>query len=263
MTSRASTGDDCKHYQLTHSLEETDRRRATSIVTWISTILRRVSTVTPTLYSLVGKRCLDASCALLGLVLLSPVLCLAALAVRITSPGPVFFRQARLGQFGRPFRIFKFRTMVVNNGADGSLLTASGDPRITRVGRWLRATKLDELAQLLNVLRGEMSLVGPRPEVPDYVAFYTERQRQVLLVKPGVTGPAASMYEEELLAGQPDKEHFYLTTVLPAKLETDIAYCKNVQCLSDLKLILRTIAKVAVRIGELCRLPVSVSQKEM
>ena len=230
---------------------------------WISITLRRVSTVTPTLYSRVGKRCLDATGAFLGLVVLSPVLGLTALAVRLTSPGPVFFRQVRLGQFGKPFRIFKFRTMLVDNPADGSLLTASGDPRITPVGRWLRSTKLDELAQLLNVLRGEMSLVGPRPEVPEYVAFYTARQRQVLSVKPGVTGPAASMYEEELLAGQLDKEHFYLTKVLPAKLETDIAYSQNVRCSSDLKLILRTIAKVAVRISEMCRPPLAVSQKEM
>src|ERR1700679_2722259 len=176
MTSHTSTGDDCKHDPLTHSRGETDRGRATSTVRRMVTILCRVPTVKPTLYSLVGKKCLDASCAFLGLVLLSPLLCLAALAVRISSPGPVFFRQARLGQFGRPFRIFKFRTMVVDNGARGSLLTASGDPRITPVGRWLRATKLDELAQLLNVLRGEMSLVGPRPEVPEYVASYTERQ---------------------------------------------------------------------------------------
>lgn len=225
--------------------------------------MRRVPTATPTLYTLAGKRCLDATCALLGLIVLSPALCLAAVAVRITSPGPVFFRQKRLGQFGKPFRIFKFRTMVASNASHGSLLTASGDPRITPVGRWLRATKLDELAQLLNVLRGEMSLVGPRPEVPEYVASYTERQRQVLLVRPGVTGPAANMYEEELLAGQLDKEHFYLTTVLPAKLETDIAYCKNVGCLSDLRLIFQTIAKVAVRIGEICRLHLAVSQKEM
>lgn len=213
-------------------------------------------------YTLIGKRCLDATCALGGLIALSPLLCLAAFAVRITSPGPIFFRQTRVGQFGSLFRIFKFRTMVASDIAGASLLTASGDPRITRVGRWLRRTKIDELAQLLNVLRGEMSLVGPRPEVPEYVAAYTERQKQILAVKPGVTGPAANMYEEELLAGQLDKERFYLTTVLPAKLETDIAYCRNIRCSSDVRLILRTIAKVVLRIGEMCRPSLAASPKE-
>lgn len=207
----------------------------------------------PTFYSLIGKRYLDASLAFLGLIVLSPVLCLAALIVRLTSPGPVFFRQTRIGQFGRPFQIFKFRTMVVNGNANGPLLTASGDPRVTPLGRFLRSTKVDELAQLLNVLSGEMSLVGPRPEVPEYVAAYTKRQQRVLLVKPGITGPAASMYEEELLGDQADKERFYLSTVLPAKLETDIAYSENIRISTDLKLIFHTIARVIVRIAEICR----------
>jgi lipopolysaccharide/colanic/teichoic acid biosynthesis glycosyltransferase len=153
--------------------------------------------------------------------------------------------------------------MVANRSAGGSSLTAFGDPRITSTGRWLRSTKVDELAQLLNVLKGEMSLVGPRPEVPEYVAAYTARQKQVFLVKPGVTGPAASMYEEELLAGQADKERFYITTALPAKLETDIAYSENVRFSNDLKLIVQTIARVLVRIAEMCRPSFSVSQKEM
>ncbi len=217
--------------------------------------------MTKTFYALVGKRYLDATCAFLGLLLLSPVLCVVALAIRLTSAGPVFFRQTRVGQFGKPFQIFKFRTMVVNGRAKGSLLTASGDPRITPIGRWLRSTKTDELAQLLNVLKGEMSLVGPRPEVPEYVAAYTKRQQQVLLVKPGITGPAASMLEEELLAGQADKESFYLTTILPAKLETDIAYSQSVRLSSDLHLIFRTIGRVILRIVEICRPQLFFSEK--
>jgi lipopolysaccharide/colanic/teichoic acid biosynthesis glycosyltransferase len=217
--------------------------------------------MTQTFYSLIGKRCLDATCALLGLLALSPAFCVVALAIRLTSAGPVFFRQIRIGQFSKPFRIFKFRTMVVQGDAHGSLLTASGDPRITPVGRWLRSTKMDELAQLLNVVRGEMSLVGPRPEVPEYVAAYTKRQRQVLRLRPGITGPAASMYEEELLAGQADKERFYLATVLPAKLETDIAYSESIGLATDLKLIFQTIATVILRIAEICRVCFSVSQK--
>lgn len=214
-----------------------------------------------TYYSLIGKRYLDATCAFLGLIALSPVLCLTAVIIRLTSPGPVLFRQSRIGQFGKPFRIFKFRTMVVNDNVNGPLLTASGDSRVTPFGRLLRSIKVDELVQLLNVLKGDMSLVGPRPEVPRYVAAYTKRQRRILLVKPGITGPAASMYEEELLAEQADQERFYLSTVLPAKLETDIAYAENVRISTDLKLIFHTIARVFLRITEVCGLPFSVSQK--
>lgn len=220
------------------------------------------SALNQTFYSLIGKRCLDATCASLGLILLSPALCLVSLIIRFTSPGPVFFRQTRVGQFGKPFRIFKFRTMVANGNADGPSLTASGDPRITPFGRLLRSTKVDELAQLLNVIKGEMSLVGPRPEVPQYVAVYTKSQRRVLLVKPGITGPAASMYEEELLAEQADKESFYLTAVLPAKLETDVSYSKSVRISTDLKLIFQTIARVTARTAEICRQRFPASQKQ-
>lgn len=217
--------------------------------------------MTQTFYSLVGKRYFDATCAFAGLVLLSPALCAVAFAIRLTNAGPVFFRQTRVGQFGKPFRIFKFRTMVVNCHAHGPLLTASRDPRITSVGRWLRSTKVDELAQLLNVLKGEMSLVGPRPEVPEYVAAYTKGQQLVLLVKPGITGPAASMYEEELLAGQADMESFYLRTVLPAKLEKDIAYSQCIRLSTDLRLIFRTIGRVVLRIAEICRPPLTFFHK--
>ncbi len=213
-----------------------------------------------TFYVRSGKRWLDAVCSLGGIIVLSPLLCAAAIAIRLTSAGPVFFRQTRIGRHGKPFRIFKFRTMVASNAPGAPLLTASGDPRVTRVGRWLRATKVDELAQLFNVLKGEMSLVGPRPEIPEYVAAYTERQKQVLAMKPGITGPAARMDEEELLAGQLDQSRFYLTVILPAKLNTDLAYCENVRCSTDLKLIFRTIAKVAAKIVETWRTPLPMSQ---
>jgi lipopolysaccharide/colanic/teichoic acid biosynthesis glycosyltransferase len=152
--------------------------------------------------------------------------------------------------------------MVANGDANGPSLTASGDPRITPFGRLLRSTKVDELAQLLNVLKGEMSLVGPRPEVPEYVALYTKSQQRVLLVKPGITGPAASMYEEELLAEQADKENFYLTMVLPAKLETDVSYSKSVRISTDLKLIFQTISRVIVRTAEICSQRFPASQKQ-
>jgi len=202
-----------------------------------------------TFYQGVAKRCLDVSVAAAGLVLLSPLLAATAIAVRVTSPGSALFRQRRTGKFGKPFLILKFRSMVGSSDAKGSLITAAGDPRITPLGRWLRKSKVDELPQLMNVLAGEMSLVGPRPEVPEYTANYTPRQQRVLLAKPGVTGPATNAHvdEEELLAGQPDKEAFYLSTVLPAKLETDLAYCENIGFAEDVKLIFTAIRLVLAK----------------
>jgi lipopolysaccharide/colanic/teichoic acid biosynthesis glycosyltransferase len=214
-------------------------------------------------YRAAGKRCFDFCAASAGIVAISPVLLGAAVAVAITSPGPIFFRQERVGRGGRNFRIFKFRTMYVSRAVSDSLLTATGDARITRAGRWLRSSKIDELAQLFNVVKGDMSLVGPRPEVPKFVATYNHEQRKVLSVRPGVTGPAASMFEEELLAGQADKESFYVKNVLPAKLAIDCAYCDNVTFTGDVRLILSTIAKVARRIGELCRPAAHIPQKQI
>ena len=202
-----------------------------------------------TFYQRTGKRWLDLTFASIGLIALSPLLLVVAAAVRLTSPGPAFFRQQRTGQFGAPFLIFKFRSMVGSSTAKGALITAAGDLRITPLGHWLRKSKVDELPQLMNVLAGHMSLVGPRPEVPEYTTKYTERQRRILLAKPGVTGPATNAHvnEEELLAGQSDKEAFYLSTVLPAKLETDLAYCQNIRLVEDVKLILTAIRLVLVK----------------
>lgn len=214
-------------------------------------------------YGAYGKRCFDLCAASLGIVAIAPILIAAGAAVAFTSAGPVFFRQERVGKDGKRFRIFKFRTMYVHREAADSQLTASGDSRITPVGRWLRSSKIDELAQLFNVVKGEMSLVGPRPEVPKYVAAYNSAQRTVLSVRPGVTGPAANMLEEELLAGQADKERFYLTNVLPAKLAIDCAYCGNVTFRGDLRLILSTVSKVVRRIGELCRPVAPVSHNRV
>jgi lipopolysaccharide/colanic/teichoic acid biosynthesis glycosyltransferase len=144
----------------------------------------------------------------------------------------------------------------------GSLLTAAGDPRITPLGTWLRKTKIDELPQLINVLLGEMSLVGPRPEVAEYTAAYGEKKEIVLLVKPGITGPSANVYEEELLASQTDKEAFYLTSVLPAKLELDVSYCQNVRLGTDLKLLFGTFTALSRRIAEVCKpLPLKLARR--
>ena len=215
-----------------------------------------------TFYFRIGKQWFDAIAAFPALMLLSPLFLLTAMAIKLTSRGSVFFRQVRVGQFERPFRIFKFRTMTGDSRGRGALLTAAGDPRITPLGRWLRKTKIDELPQLINVAFGDMSLVGPRPEVPEYVARYTQRQKQILSVKPGITGPAANNYidEEQLLAGRPDKEVFYLTNILPAKLERDIAYCERMEFRGDLLIIFETLAKVCSRFARLTKSPVQAPQ---
>ncbi|MFZ1595653.1 MAG: sugar transferase [Anaerolineae bacterium] len=183
--------------------------------------------------------------AAVGLMLLSPLFCWIALWIKLTSPGPVFYRAVRVGQDGRPFRLYKFRSMIAGTDRQGPGITATGDPRITRVGRFLRRAKLDELPQLLNVLKGEMSLVGPRPEDPRYVALYTPEQRRVLAVRPGITSAAslAFRHEEQLLAGE-DWETHYRARVLPDKLALDLAYLARRTLLSDLALILRTLAAV-------------------
>ena len=197
-------------------------------------------------YGRYGKRWFDAAASAAGLLVLSPVLLGVAIAVRLSSAGPVLFRQVRSGQFGRPFRIFKFRTMIEDAVGPGNLSTAGDDLRVTPLGRWLRKTKIDELPQLINVLLGEMSLVGPRPEVPEYTKSYTEKYRRVLLARPGITGPAANAYvrEEEILAGQGDKENFYAAEILPRKLELDLIYCEDIRFFDDIKLIFHTFRKI-------------------
>ncbi|MGA8220920.1 MAG: polysaccharide biosynthesis protein [Candidatus Acidiferrales bacterium] len=199
-----------------------------------------------TFYSQIGKRWLDAILSLTGLILASPILLLAAIAIRITSRGPVLFRQSRVGRHGKLFRILKLRTMLDLDPAGSSSVTAANDPRITPVGRWLRKTKLDELPQLMNVLRGEMSLVGPRPDLPEYRPAAAESSEIILSARPGITGPAAIAYfhEEDLLEGRPDKENFYRETILPDKIALDLAYCENIRFLEDLKLIIHTTAKL-------------------
>jgi lipopolysaccharide/colanic/teichoic acid biosynthesis glycosyltransferase len=200
-------------------------------------------------YPRAGKRCFDFVAATVGLLLLLPLLALIGFAVRLSSRGPVFFRQVRVGRFGAPFQLTKFRSMRVGS-ENGSLLTAAGDPRITRLGAWLRRSKLDELPQLWNVIRGDMSLVGPRPEVPTYVARYNERQRFLLTLRPGITGPEINVDEEALLAGREDKEEFYVNNVLPAKLENDLAYLQKVNFSSDLNILFQTFKKLSIRVHE-------------
>jgi lipopolysaccharide/colanic/teichoic acid biosynthesis glycosyltransferase len=149
-----------------------------------------------------------------------------------------------------------------NSGRE-TYLTATGDPRITPVGRWLRKTKVDELPQLINVLLGDMSMVGPRPEVSAYTDTYNDRQRAILATKPGVTGPSANVDEEELIASHPDKDNFYLTTVMPAKLEIDIAYCENINFAGDVRQIVRTVATVFFKIVDAYKPRLRTSPKQI
>ncbi len=184
------------------------------------------------------------------LLLCAPTLLWTALAVKISSPGPVFYRQERVGRGGRLFRIWKFRTMFVS-GPTGPFVTAQDDPRITPLGRHLRSWKLDELPQLLNVLRGEMSLVGPRPQVPRFVDCFDPGLRRIALsVRPGMTGPAALYFrhEEFLLTGQASREEFYIRQILPVKLQMDAAYVRRRSPAYDLLVLADTLRLVLSRL---------------
>jgi lipopolysaccharide/colanic/teichoic acid biosynthesis glycosyltransferase len=193
------------------------------------------------------KRCFDFAVALIGLIGLSPIFVLTAIAVRCDSRGPIFFLQQRVGRGFRSFWICKFRTMVVDAPKRGLQITAGEDPRITRVGRFLRKWKLDELPQLWNVLRGEMSLVGPRPEVPRYVEMFREDYACVLSVRPGITDPASLKYRDEaaLLAQSQNPEETYVRQILPEKITLSKQYVAQASLLGDVVLIWQTILHVA------------------
>ncbi len=191
------------------------------------------------------RRLLDIMASIAGLAVLGPLFVLIGLWIKLDSPGPVFYRARRIGKDDVPFSLYKFRSMVADADKRGPGITATGDSRVTSVGRFLRRTKMDELPQLINVLRGDMSLVGPRPEDPRYVALYTPEQRRVLAVRPGITSAASLAYrhEEQLLAGE-DWETTYRNRVLPDKLAIDLAYLERRTAFSDLKLVFRTIAAI-------------------
>lgn len=194
------------------------------------------------------KRGFDLTAALLGLVMTSPIVAVAALAVKLDSPGPAFFSGPRVGRDGRLFRIHKLRSMRTGADKAGPAVTAGGDPRVTRLGRFLRRSKLDELPQLWNVVKGDMSLVGPRPEHPGYVEHYTAEQRRLLSVRPGITGPAAIAFideEERLRGGAP--ENLYVAEVMPKKLAIELDYLDRASFGSDLVIMLKTAAMVVRR----------------
>ncbi|MEX8192616.1 sugar transferase [Comamonas guangdongensis] len=191
------------------------------------------------------KRLFDWLASGLGLLVLSPLLFLIALAVKLDSRGPVFFRQERVGQYGKLFRIHKFRTMVTDAESRGLQITVGADARVTRVGFLLRKYKLDELAQLLDVFLGDMSLVGPRPEVPRYVACYPAELRELVLsVKPGITDWASIQYkdENEVLARSSDPQKAYVNEVLPVKLRYYAEYVRGRSFWGDIRIILATLA---------------------
>lgn len=200
----------------------------------------------------IARRAFDASAAAVGLLLLSPLLLPVALLVKLSSPGPVLFRQERVGRGGEPFKILKFRTMRQDAERVGGQLTVGADPRVTPIGRFLRAWKLDELPQLINVLRGEMALVGPRPEVPRYVALYTPEQRRVLSVRPGITDPASVTFrnESELMAGHDEPERLYVEEIMPHKLRLNLEYLDRRTFLSDFGVIFGTLEAVIKPVAE-------------
>ena len=195
------------------------------------------------------KRAFDLIVATLAVLVLLPLLLLLVVAVALTSPGGAFFAQTRVGKGGAEFRLLKFRSMRPGSEAEGQLTVGGRDPRITAVGHFLRKTKLDELPQLFNILKGEMSLVGPRPEVPNYVALYSAEQRQVLQVRPGLTDYASLEYFEEnaLLGASENPEETYIQEVMPAKLALNTKYIEDMGLGTDLKILLRTAVRIVGR----------------
>lgn len=192
-------------------------------------------------------RVVEIPLAIIGIMICLPVLLVVAFTIKIVEGGPVFYRGRRIGKGGKEFLLLKFRTMTLGAEKKGGALTVQSDPRVTRVGAYLRRAKVDELPQILNVLCGEMSFVGPRPEDPRYVALYTPEQRRVLTVRPGITSPASLCYRDEakLLSG-PDCEQRYIEEILPDKIRMELAYIEDRSTWIDLRIILQTIAVLVI-----------------
>jgi lipopolysaccharide/colanic/teichoic acid biosynthesis glycosyltransferase len=200
-------------------------------------------------YRRYGKRIIDASLSFVGVALLCPLFAVVGILVKCTSSGPILYWQERVGWGGKIFRIAKFRSMVVDADKKGLDITVSGDSRVTRFGAFLRRSKIDEFPQLWNVLTGEMSLVGPRPELPRYVSGYSPEQRMVLSVRPGITDPASIRYryEEAILAQSDNPEDFYRYVILPDKLALNIQYIRDISLLVDIKLVVQTMTSLFKR----------------
>ncbi|EES50174.1 sugar transferase [Clostridium botulinum] len=196
-------------------------------------------------FNKIVKRIFDFVCSTLGIIILSPIFILLSIMIKKGSDGPVFFKQIRVGEDGKDFEILKFRTMVVDAEKLGKQITVGNDNRITKIGSFLRKYKLDELPQLINVFKGDMSLVGPRPEVPRYVNMYNEEQRKVLEVKPGITDLASIRYKDEnaLLGKAENPEEFYINTIMPDKLALNLEYINKSNVFFDIYIIVKTILK--------------------
>ena len=188
------------------------------------------------------KRLFDIVCSLCGLLVISPLLLIVAIWIKLDSPGPVFYRQVRVGRYGKDFHIFKFRSMYVDSDRRGLITVGDHDPRVTRAGYYIRKYKIDELPQLINVLIGDMSFVGPRPEVRKYVNLYTDEQCQVLTLRPGITDAASIKYrdENEILAAQPNPDQYYTDVIMPDKLRHNLEYLHHHSLLGDIRLIVQT-----------------------
>jgi lipopolysaccharide/colanic/teichoic acid biosynthesis glycosyltransferase len=191
------------------------------------------------------KRLFDIFFSSIGLLILSPLFVIVALLIKLNSEGPVFFRQERIGKYFKPFIIFKFRTMTADTIKKGPVITVCGDNRITKIGKFLRKYKIDELPQLFNVLKGEMSFVGPRPEVKEYVQLFSSYYKKLLKIRPGITDPSSIKYsnEEYILSLSKNWEEDYTKRILPEKIKLSLHYVENHNVITDLKLIVKTIFK--------------------
>ncbi|WP_460293368.1 sugar transferase [Clostridium tertium] len=196
-------------------------------------------------FNQIVKRIFDFLVSLIGIIILSPIFVIVSIAIKLDSRGEVLFLQKRVGRYGKEFNIYKFRTMVTNAEKIGKQITVGKDSRITRVGAFLRKFKIDELPQLFNVLKGDMSLVGPRPEVPKYVALYNEEQRNVLDVRPGITDMASLRYKDEndILGKVDNPEEYYINIIMRDKLNLNLEYIEKSNLFFDIYLIIKTIIK--------------------
>jgi lipopolysaccharide/colanic/teichoic acid biosynthesis glycosyltransferase len=190
------------------------------------------------------KRLFDIAFSLTGLVMFSPIIAAVALLIKLEDRGPAFYRGVRVGKNGRPFKIFKFRSMVTNADKIGGPSTSDDDPRLLKIGKFIRNYKLDEIPQLINVLTGEMSLVGPRPEVPSEAETYTDEEKRVFLVKPGITDWASLTYhnEGEILKGSADPHQAYREKIKPGKLKLQLQYVDHHDFLTDIRIIFKTLS---------------------
>ena len=195
------------------------------------------------MYKLYFKRLFDFIASIIGLVVLFPILIIIALWIKLSSQGSLFYTQKRVGKDFKEFTIYKFRSMIVGADTKGPSVTSADDPRITKVGKFIRKTKIDELPQLLNVLKGDMSLVGPRPEVMKFVKHKRESYKKVLTIRPGITDNAAIEFrdEETIMSRYNDKEKAYIDIILPKKIELYYSYIENISFVNDIKLLLKTL----------------------